>query len=127
MERRQTSEKHFSPLERVRSFAHAGRGLSLFIRTTHNVRIHITIFLTAIIFGFFLSISLVEWMFLVLAGGFVFAAEAFNTAIEIDMNLTSPKYHPFAKDTKDMAAGAVLISAITAVVIGLFIFIPHLF
>jgi diacylglycerol kinase len=62
---------------------------------------------------------------LVFAGGFVLVAEAFNTAIEIDIDLTSPEYHPYAKDTKDVAAGAVLIAACTAALIGLIIFVPY--
>jgi diacylglycerol kinase len=61
-------------------------------------------------------------MMLVFASGFVLVSEAFNTAIEIDINLTSPEYHPYARDTKDIAAGAVLISAVTAVIIGVLIF-----
>ena len=61
-----------------------------------------------------------------LAAGFVLTTEAINTAIEIDINLTSPQFHPYARDTKDVAAAAVLISALTAVIIGLTIFIPHL-
>lgn len=51
-------------------------------------------------------------MFLVVAGGFVLVAEAFNTALEIDIDLTSPEYHPYARDTKDVAAGAVLLSRV---------------
>ena len=65
-------------------------------------------------------------MMLIFASGLVFMAEAFNTAIEIDIDLTSPEYHPFARDTKDVAAGAVLIAALTAAVIGVFIFGPYL-
>ena len=65
-------------------------------------------------------------MMLVFAGGLVLAAEAINTAIEIDIDLTSPQYHPFARDTKDVAAGAVLIAAITAAIVGAFVFVPHL-
>ena len=52
-------------------------------------------------------------------------SEAFNTAIEIDIDLTSPEFHPYAKDTKDVAAGAVLISAIIAIVVGIHIFLPY--
>ena len=61
-----------------------------------------------------------------MAAGLVLAAEEFNTAIEIDIDLTSPEFHPFARDTKDVAAGAVLICAITAAIIGLFIFVPYI-
>jgi diacylglycerol kinase (ATP) len=67
-----------------------------------------------------------EWVALVFACGFVFVSEAFNTALEIDINLTSPEYHPFARDVKDVAAGAVLISAISAGIIGIIIFVPYL-
>jgi diacylglycerol kinase len=63
---------------------------------------------------------------LVLAAGLVLVAEAVNTAIEIDIDLTSPTYHPYARDTKDVAAGAVLTAAFAAAVIGLIIFLPHL-
>ena len=51
----------------------------------------------------------------------------FNTAIEIDINLTSPDFHPFARDTKDVAAAAVLISVFVSCAIGLFVFLPYMF
>jgi diacylglycerol kinase len=56
----------------------------------------------------------------------VLVAESINTAIEIDIDLTSPQYHPYARDTKDVAAGAVLISVIGAVIIGAIIFVPKI-
>jgi diacylglycerol kinase len=61
-------------------------------------------------------------MMLVIASGLVLVSEAFNTAIEIDINLTSPQHHPYARDTKDVAAGAVLLSSITATIIGILVF-----
>jgi diacylglycerol kinase len=76
----------------------------------------------AILLGIYFHISYIDWMLLIFAGGMVLAAEAFNTAIEIDIDLTSPEYHPYARDTKDVAAGAVLISAVTAALIGVGIF-----
>jgi diacylglycerol kinase len=72
--------------------------------------------------GLWFQITLIEWALLTLVGTFVLAAEAFNTAIEIDIDLTSPDTHPYARDTKDVAAGAVLIAAAAAVVIGGLIF-----
>ena len=119
-------KKDFSVAERAKSFAHAGRGLLIFLKTTHNAWIHIVILIAAIILGWYLHISNTEWMMLVFAAGLVLTAEAFNTAIEIDMDLTSPEYHPSARDTKDVAAGAVLISSVAALVVGLLIFVPHL-
>ena len=121
-----SDNKKFSIIKRAKSFKHAGRGLYLFIKTTHNAWIHILILLAVIVAGFYFKISSIEWMILILTGGFVLAAEAFNTAIEIDMDLTSPQYHPYARDTKDVAAGAVLISAITALLVGLLIFGKYL-
>ena len=116
------TKKEFSLIKRAKSFAHAGRGLKLFIKTTPNLWIQIVIFLLVIFSGFYFEITYLEWAMLVFAGGLVFVSEAFNTAIEIDMDLTSPTYHPYARDTKDVAAGAVLLSAITAAVIGLLVF-----
>lgn len=116
----------FSLVKRAKSFTHAGRGLRIFLKTTHNAWIHVAVFVFAVVLGIYFQITHLEWMILVLAGGFVLAAEAFNTAIEIDIDLTSPEYHPYARDTKDVAAGAVLISAITALVLGIFIFAPYI-
>jgi diacylglycerol kinase (ATP) len=68
-----------------------------------------------------------EWCVVLLCFGLVMAAEAFNTAIERLVNLVSPDFHPLAGDVKDVAAGAVLICAIVAAIIGLIVFIPYLF
>lgn len=117
----------FSLIKRARSFSHAGRGLKLFIRTTHNAWIHIAVAVVVVVLGFAYHLSEAEWGLLVFAIGMVMTAEAFNTAIEIDIDLTSPEYHPYARDTKDVAAGAVLIATITAIVIGCIIFVPKIF
>ena len=117
----------FSLIKRARSFSHAGRGLKLFIRTTHNAWIHIAVAVVVVVLGFVYHLSEAEWGLLVFAIGMVMTAEAFNTAIEIDIDLTSPEYHPYARDTKDVAAGAVLVATITAIVIGCIIFIPKIF
>lgn len=122
-----TANETFSVIKRAKSFAHAGRGLLIFIKTTYNAWIHIVIFILVIFLGFYFEITYLEWVMLIFAGGLVFAAEAFNTAFEIDINLTSPQYHPYARDTKDVAAGAVLISVFTALVIGVLIFGHYLF
>ena len=121
-----SDEKKFSIIKRAGSFKHAGRGLYIFIKTTHNAWIHVLVLLAVIVAGFYFKISSIEWMILILTGGFVLVAEAFNTAIEIDMDLTSPEYHPYARDTKDVAAGAVLVSAITALIVGILIFGKYL-
>lgn len=126
MEELLDTPEEFSLIKRAKSFTYAGRGLWVFVKTTHNAWVHIAIFVIAVALGVYFGITRMEWMMLVFSGGFVLVAEAFNTAIEIDINLTSPDFHPYAKDTKDVAAGAVLISAITACIIGLLIFVPYL-
>lgn len=116
----------FSVVARAKSFTHAGRGIVVFLKTTHNAWVHSVILAFTIFLGFYFKISHTDWMLLTLAAGLVLVSEAFNTAIEIDIDLTSPTYHPYAKDTKDVAAGAVLIAAITAAIIGSMIFGPYL-
>lgn len=116
----------FSITKRAKSFTHAGRGIGIFFTMTHNAWIHAVIFIITISFGFYFQITKTEWFVILIASGIVFVAEAFNTAIEIDMDLTSPEYHPAARDTKDVAAGAVLISAIIAVILGVMIFAPYI-
>lgn len=56
----------------------------------------------------------------------VLVTESLNTALEIDIDLTSPTYHPYAKDTKDVAAGAVLLAVFGAIIVGLLIFLPKM-
>ncbi len=108
-------------------FLNAFRGLRVFGNTTRNLYVHVFTALLVIILGFYFEISSIEWIMLVFAIGFVIVSEAFNTAIEIDIDLTSPEYHPFARDTKDVAAAAVLLSVFTAIIIGLIIFLPKIF
>lgn len=126
MEQRLDTKEEFSMVKRAKSFTHAGRGLWIFLKTTHNAWIHVTLFIVAIILGVYFDITSQEWITIILVGGFVLVTEAVNTAIEIDINLTSPEYHPYARDTKDVAAAAVLISAIVALIIGIIIFLPYI-
>lgn len=105
----------------------AFRGLYVFGRTTRSLYIHVTVALVVVFLGFYFDVSVFEWIILIFCIGFVITTEAVNTAIEIDIDLTSPEYHPFARDTKDVAAAAVLISAFTAVIIGFIIFLPKFF
>jgi diacylglycerol kinase len=120
-------EEGFSIKRRAESFVHAGRGVWLFLKTARNSWLQIAALAVAVLLGFHFDITRTEWMMLVLAAGLVIAAEAFNTAIEIDIDLTSPGFHPDARDTKDVAAGAVLISAATAFVVGVLIFGHYIF
>ena len=121
----QENKRNFSLVKRAKSFTHAGRGIWIFLKTTHNAWIHLAVFALAVFFGFCFGITNTEWTTVFLVSGFVLVSEAFNTAFEIDIDLTSPTYHPYARDTKDVAAGAVLLSCVTAVIVGLIIFLPH--
>ncbi len=115
-------QSDFSIIKRAKSLTHAVRGLWIFVKTTPNFWVH---FLTAgilIFLGIVLGINHTEWMILILANGMVIVSEAFNTAIEVDIDLTSPDFHPYARDTKDIAAGAVLAAGIIAYIIDIFIF-----
>ena len=107
-------------------FQNAFRGLQVFYFTTKNLKTHLTISLIVILSGFYFKILNLEWIALVFSIGLVFITEALNTAIEIDIDLTSPEYHPYARDTKDVAASAVLLSIFVAIIVGFVIFLPHL-
>lgn len=119
--------KAWREVEKKGTWANAFRGLYVFWKTTRSLRTHLIATILVIIFGFYFGVSISEWIVLIFAIGFVLITEALNTAIEIDIDLTSPDFHPFAKDTKDVAAGAVLLSVIVAVIVGLIIFIPKIF
>ncbi len=119
-------KKRFSIIARARSFKYAFRGLRVIVLTQHNSWIHLSVGILVICMGFWLQISPVEWCMVVLAISGVLVTEAVNTAIEFDVDLSSPEYHPYAKDSKDVAAGAVLIAGIGALIIGLIIFLPKI-
>jgi diacylglycerol kinase len=110
---------------RLKSIENALRGIRIFLDRTPNTRVAFCGATIAIGLGIVFDITESEWLFVVFSIGFVFVAEAFNTAIEIHMDLTSPGEHPYARDTKDVAAGAVVLSALTALVVGLIIFLPR--
>ncbi len=115
----------FSIHERLRSFVFASRGLRLLLRE-HNTWIHLAATIAVAIAGIFFRLSLTEWAITVLVIGGVWITEALNTAIERICDHVTPQQHPDIAHIKDIAAGAVLLSAITAVIVGLCIFIPHI-
>ncbi|MFA6301251.1 MAG: diacylglycerol kinase family protein [Candidatus Paceibacterota bacterium] len=123
----QKEKKAWREVKYSEKFSNAFRGMYVVSRTTRHLYIHIIFTLLVILFGLYFNVSELEWIALVFAIGFVFVSETFNTAIEIDIDLTSPEYHPYAKDTKDVAAAAVLLSVFTAVIIGFMIFLPKFF
>ena len=102
-------------------------GLWDVLKSGRNAKIHAAAAVTVIGIGLCLPLSRTEWAILTLMIGAVIAAESANTAIEYVVDLVSPEYHELARRSKDAAAGAVLIMAITAVVIGGLILGPPLY
>lgn len=115
----------FSFTGRIRSFKHAIVGIWTMLKSQHNAWIHACATISVVTAGFVFGISTDEWCWLVLAIIAVWMAEAFNTAIEFLADVASPEFHPLVKKAKDVAAGAVLISAIGAIIIGFIILGPH--
>ena len=119
-------KKKFSLKARAKSFRYAFSGIYTLIKIEHNARIHLCVTIGVLFSGFFFELSAAEWINLIFAIGLVFSAEAFNSAIEYLSDLVSPEYHPLVKKAKDVAAAAVLLTAIAAALIGLIIFIPKI-
>src|SRR5437763_952778 len=110
---------------RIRSFRYAIAGILRMIRCQHNAWIHTAATVGAIALGFFFNLSRFEWCWIVVAVAIVWTAEALNTAFEFLADAASPNFHPVVRDAKDVAAGAVLITALASSVIGAIIFWPH--
>lgn len=121
-----SEKKKFSIISRIRSTDNAWRGLRVMLKTTHNAWLEVIFGIFAIYLGFLFKISSVEWSLVIIVIGLVVISETINTAIEVDTDLTSPGYHPMAKDIKDISAGAVALSCIVAGIIGLIIFAPKI-
>jgi diacylglycerol kinase (ATP) len=119
-------EATFSVTARVRSFRYALRGLRAMLASQHNAWIHLAATLSALALGLLLEISVLQWCVIVVAMVAVWTCEALNTALEFLCDVASPEFHPLVERAKDVAAGAVLISAIGAVIIGLLVFGPGL-
>ena len=111
---------------RIRSFRYAIAGIIRMVRCQHNAWIHAIATGVVIAAGFFFRLSGSEWCWIVLAASTVWTAEALNTAFEFLADATSPNFHPVVRVAKDVAAGAVLITAVASSVIGAIIFWPHL-
>lgn len=104
------------------SFNYAIHGIIHSLRTQRNMRIHFTVALVVLSACFIYDISKIEFMILAITITMVVSAELINTAIENAIDLTTNYYHPLAKIAKNAAAGAVLVTAINAVLVGYVIF-----
>lgn len=111
--------------KRRHAFGHAGRGIVVLLQQAHG-RVHAIAAGVVLLLGLVLGISAGDWALVVICMALVLAAEAINTAVERVVDLVSPEWHPLARDAKDLAAGAVLITAIGAAVVGVIVFVPYL-
>ncbi|MEM0992911.1 MAG: diacylglycerol kinase family protein [Bacteroidota bacterium] len=112
--------------KRVLSFKYAFQGIKILYQTQPNFIIHSVLGSLAILLAILLKLSYFEWLVLIVTITLVLFAEAINSALEFLTDLISPDLHPLAGKAKDVAAAAVLITAIGAVVVGLFLFLPKL-
>jgi diacylglycerol kinase (ATP) len=116
----------FTLRRRIKSFAYAISGLRQFITREHNARIHLVATVAVILTAFVLHVSYLEAAVLAIVTGLVWVAEILNTCLERLADFITLEQHPGIKYIKDLAAGAVLVAAIIAVVVGLLIFIPKI-
>lgn len=117
--------RRFCLADRIQSFRCGIRGIALMLKSQHNAWIHATASVLVLIVGALFGLSPGEWCWLVIAIMAVWTAEALNTALEFLADVASPEFHPLVEKAKDVAAGAVLISATGSVAIALFILTPH--
>lgn len=108
----------------IRSFGYAFKGLVYAFKTQLNFRIHCISALCVISLGIYVNLLMTEWLWIFFAIGLVMILELLNTAIEVMVDLISPQQQPKAGVIKDIAAAAVLLAALVALSIGLFIFVP---
>jgi len=119
-------KNRFSWKERGDSFRYAYHGLVALFRTEHNAWIHGVFTAAALLLSIYLQINKLEWTMIILAMALVWITEIINTAIEKTMDFISTEKHPQIKLVKDLAAAAVLLSAVAALSIGTIIFLPKL-
>jgi len=112
---------------RIKSVSFAFKGAIKLITTEHSVMVQFSIGILMTIAGFYFGISKTEWLFQTLAIGLVMSVEGLNTAVEKIADFIHPTYHERIGFIKDIAAGAVFFAALTAIAIGLIIYIPILF
>ena len=117
----------FSWKARLKSFTYAWAGLKQLFSTEHNSWLHLGVTLLVAVLGFVFHISNYEWIAVLIVMALVWMAELFNTCLEKTMDFLSGEIHPQIKIIKDMAAAAVLITALMAVVVGCLIFLPKIF
>lgn len=110
----------------IKSFGYSIDGLKYAYKYEQSMTIHFIMVIFVIAAGFFLKISLFEWLICFMLMGLVMATELINTSIEAVVDLTCPEIHPLAKIAKDTASAAVFVFSVVAAISGLIIFIPKI-
>lgn len=110
---------------RIRSFRFAIRGICRLVSSQHNAWIHAAATLLVVVAGAVLQVSTNDWCWIIVATTMVWTAEALNTSLEFLADAACPDIHPLVRDAKDVSAGAVLISAMGATMIGTIVFWPY--
>ena len=119
-------EKRFSIAKRIKSFSFAFNGLRILFKEEHNSRVHLFATIIVIIAAILFEVNIYEWVAIVFAIGLVITVEIINTAIENIADYLTTDKNEKIKKIKDLSAAAVLISAMTALLIGLIIFLPKI-
>ncbi|TRX43041.1 diacylglycerol kinase family protein [Flavobacterium restrictum] len=109
---------------RLKSVTFAFKGAVKLITTEHSIMVQFSIGILMTVAGFYFSITATEWLFQTLAIGLIMSVEGLNTAVEKIADFIHPNYHERIGFIKDIAAGAVFFAAITAIIIGLIIYVP---
>ncbi|MDH6356118.1 diacylglycerol kinase [Dysgonomonas sp. PH5-45] len=116
----------FSFKQRLKSFTYAFSGLKDLFAEEHNAWIHAFFAIAAIALGFVFGITPMEWCMVLFAIALVFSLELINSSVENLSDFASPQKNDFIRKAKDMAAAAVLVSAIASFIIGIIIFLPYI-
>jgi len=111
----------------IKSFSYAIEGMTFALTTQRNMRIHFSVAFLAMLLSLLFDLSKLEIVLVFFSIIMVVAAELFNTAVEAVVDLVTSDYHPLAKIAKDVAAAAVLLTAVHAVIVGFFVFFDKLF
>ena len=110
----------------MQSFGYAFEGIGYALKTVNNLKIHLLFTLLVIVGGIFFELSPTEFYVCLIFVALVISLELINTAIEEVVDLASPEIHPIAKRSKDVAASAVLFSAVVSFIVGVSIFLPKI-
>lgn len=119
-------QNKFSILKRLQSFRYAFNGLRYLLKEEHNSRIHFIATVFVVVLAIIFRINTYEWIAIIFSIGLVIAVEIINTVIENIADFISPGKNESIKKIKDLSAAAVLISTITALSIGLIVFLPKI-